>query len=156
MHCSLVEQIEYCVHDGHTKQLAQLIQGTNKVLDAYGFAPARLQKVYDDALYGLKTQDRDQIAWVRMMPENPIDEGAANEIAFFLSSKECPDKITESSTMGSAVEALLIGPWPVIIEDGRQPFAGMSTTQIREWIRAHDAQIAGCSLKRDDFPKGTK
>lgn len=149
--CTTEGGVEYCVHPGHRAELAALVQGGRPVLQAYGFVPARAARVYDLALAGSE-YTAEPVVWVGMEPSGRTeDEAAGATAAVLIGDEACLDRYQgqvpgQVSDGQGALRTWLAEGGQVPVDDRESPLAGKDREQMQAWIRARDAELAGCAV----------
>lgn len=157
--CTEKAGVEYCVHEGHRRQLAAFAAAGGKVIAAYGFAPERARHIYDRALLG--TAAPNQLAiWPSLSPANSVESAVATETAGGLSVIHActqrfgfqlpPDIAAFSSYFYSWLRRGGTAPG---YSDGYNPFKDVSKPDVHAWIKEHDQQIETCTVDLETLPK---
>ncbi|MEU5950511.1 hypothetical protein ABZ793_33920 [Micromonospora sp. NPDC047465] len=157
--CTTKAGVEYCVHEGHRRQLAAFVEGGSEVVTAYGFAPERARRIYDRALLGT-AKPNQLVIWPSLNPANHVEGPVASEVASSLAGTAAcvkrygfhfpPDIANFNSYFYSWLRSAGIAPQ---YSDGYNPFKNVSLPAVQAWIKDHDQQIMTCTVDLDALPK---
>lgn len=159
--CAERHGIEYCVHQGHTSQLDDLIATLDPVFTARG-TQEQIDRVYDRALLWsdpLAVPETTHV--VILAPGNSITGSEPHFAASRLAGvdacdKKYPDKLGgESGGDHPSDRAMDLAAWlerhHSLLND-TNPFQGVDADTMRDWIATHSDAIRTCSLDTVELP----
>lgn len=149
--CTAQAGVHYCVHDGHSQTLDEVVAGMSRLATRYGPLTARLDRTYDVALAGAAdldgARDSARTLWFDISP----DRSPAEELPFVADLLAGAGACANGST--GAAYARQLGDWLMAEDTGANAFHGVPVDVMHDWIGANQPAINTCALDTGLLPR---
>ncbi|MFG3702318.1 hypothetical protein ACGF5C_31190 [Micromonospora sp. NPDC047620] len=155
--CTAKAGVEYCVHEGHRRQLVAFVTGGSEVVAAYGFAPERARRIYDRALLGTAAPN-ELVIWPSLSPANRVEGAVASEVAHSLAGTDACIKRygfrfpPDIANFNAYFFNWLRGAGTAPLHSDYNPFKDVPLAAVQRWIETHDRQVETCTVDLNTLP----
>lgn len=166
--CRTQEGVRYCVHEGHSDSLEQVVRDSARVFAAYGVPEAIPEEVRDYSLANSEGEvaggHEQGVLWLRIYPGWAPEQTVSDEAAHWVvpGFEGCGSNGVAGLEGAASPEerraALLYELHGWVLEEARGAsqesglFAGAEPEQVRAWSVAHHERLVSCEVDPEELP----